>query len=42
MIPEGFDRKLVEEIFQGPFKRVVNLSNNIDQENISFDYQGGF
>jgi HSP20 family protein len=41
VIPVEFSENIMREIYQGPFRRVVNLPKAVDSNNLRFDYQGG-
>ncbi|QOR67407.1 Hsp20/alpha crystallin family protein [Cytobacillus suaedae] len=39
--PEHTSKVLAQEIFQGPFHRVMNVPQNIDKQNVQFNYVNG-
>lgn len=41
VIPIEFSENIMREIYQGPFRRVVNLPKAVNSSNLRFDYQGG-
>lgn len=41
IIHQGYDKLVFGEIYQGPFKRTVDLPINTDKSKLSFSYQGG-
>jgi HSP20 family protein len=41
VVPVEFSENVMREIYQGPFRRIVNLPKAVDSSNLRFDYQGG-
>jgi HSP20 family protein len=41
VVPVEFSENVMKEIYQGPFRRIVNLPKAVDSSNLRFDYQGG-
>lgn len=40
-LPDGIEHKITEEIFKGPFKRMVKFPEQVDQEKLEFGYNNG-